>query len=421
VSSTSSSPTSEASEATTQIPDVRASPAARASRILGIDFARGIALVGMIAVHVFDDFNHGVPGLANQIAGGRASTLFVLLSGIGLALVSGGRRPVQERARKAVAAGIVVRAALITAIGLALGDLVGEAADVDIILPYYGLLFLIAIPLLYQRPRNLVLLTVGLVAVAPVVVIWTLAKYGFADLGSADNPTFEGLFHHPVVLLSALLVTGAYPVVAFLAYLSAGLAIGRLDLSSWRVAAALLGGGTALAVLAQAASALVLFRMGGLAHLLDPDKLGSARAINKVLWASDGPVDSWWYFAVAAPHSTTPIDLLHTLGSAMAILGAALLLCQIRIITRLVRPLIAAGSMTLTLYAGHLFVLAAGLIDDQLVLFVVLTIAVLAFGHFWQRRFGQGPLERLVSVTSGFVRRRVAAGYAQQTPRPVSW
>ena len=380
-----------------------------------MDVARGLALLGMIAVHVIDDVDsRGNPTLTTEVAAGRASTLFVMLAGVGLALLSGGQRPAEGRARTAVAAGIAVRALLIGAIGLLLGDLFGESTEVEVILPYYGLLFLLAIPLLGLRPRTLAWITAGVVAVAPVVILWIVADAGAAELDAGGNVTFATLFEDPGGLFSALLVTGPYPVLAFMAYLCAGMAIGRLNLSSSRLAAGLLAGGLAMALAAQLVSSMLLFQLGGLSQVVDLEDADSTKeAVNQVLWAPK-PVGSWWYLAVPAPHSSTPIDLLHTLGSAMAVLGAALLLCRIRAIASLLRPLAAAGSMTLTLYTGHLLVLATGVLEDeQVVLYLLMIVAALAFGYFWQRKMGQGPLERMVAAIAGLARRAVAA---QQTP-----
>ena len=414
MSSANTSPTVEMSDRTIELPSGgvadTARPAGRAGRLVGVDVARGIALLGMIAVHVFDDFDKGGnPSLTTEVAAGRASTLFVMLAGVGLALLSGGRRPVQGRARTAVAAGLVVRALLIGAIGLLLGELFGEATEVEVILPYYGLLFLLAIPLIGLRPRTLALIAAALVAVAPVVILWTVADVGLASLDKGGNLTFGSLFDDPGGFLAALFITGPYPVLAFLAYLCVGLALGRLDLSSGRVAAALLAGGLALAVAARVVSSVLLFQLGGMGQLLNTDGEDPVGvATNKLLWDT-GRVDSWWYLAVPAPHSTTPIDLLHTLGSALAVLGAALLICRIRVAARLLCPLAAAGAMTLTLYVGHLLALATGATDNQLALYLVLVVVALAFGYLWRRHLGQGPLEWLVSSTARLTRRCVAA------------
>ncbi|HEX4356530.1 MAG TPA: heparan-alpha-glucosaminide N-acetyltransferase domain-containing protein [Pseudonocardia sp.] len=385
-----------------------AAPATRTDRQIGVDVARGVALLGMIAVHVFDTFDkHGEPTLATEIAAGRASTLFAFVAGISLAFLSGGRRGVAGRSRTAASVGIAIRAVLIGSVGLLLGGLLGDATDVEIILPYYGLMFLLAIPLLGLRPGTLAMVSAGLVAVAPLVVLTALDGSEPASTGPNGNPTFATLFDDPAGLFGALLVTGYYPVLAYLAYLCAGLAIGRLDLSSRRLAVGLLGGGIAMAVAARLVSAFVLFQLGGLDQLLDSDADSAAR--NELLWDSD-PSASIWYLAVPSPHSTTPIDLLHTLGSGMAVLGAALLLCRVAAIARLLRPLAAAGAMTLTLYSAHLLVLATGVLDGAPeVLYVLLVVGALIFAFHWQRRFGQGPLERLVGEVAGRARRAVAA------------
>ena len=68
-------------------------------RIVGIDAARYLALVGMIATHALVSTTpDGGATLAQQIAGGRASALFAVLAGTTLALASGGRTPFHGRA-----------------------------------------------------------------------------------------------------------------------------------------------------------------------------------------------------------------------------------------------------------------------------------------------------------------------------------
>ncbi|MGH3776664.1 MAG: heparan-alpha-glucosaminide N-acetyltransferase domain-containing protein [Pseudonocardiaceae bacterium] len=379
-----------------------AAPTDRPGRVIGVDVARGIALIAMMAVHVFPTFGrNGTPTLATTLLAGRSATTFVLVAGVSLAFLSGGRRVVEGQTRTAAAAGIAVRALLIGAIGLGLSSAVPQ---VEVILPCYAVLFLLAIPLLGLRPRTLSLIAISLIAVAPLVVL-----AGRSLLGEASNPTLDNLVDAPFELIVGLLLTGEYPVLAYLAYLCAGLAIGRLDLSSTRLAGWLFGGGLGLAVAARIVSDIFLYPLGGLQHLLGDDLSRSERveALNVLLWEPD-PTSSWWYLALPAPHSTTAIDMAHTLGSAMAVLGAALLLSRVAAVARLLRPLAAAGAMTLTLYCGHLLVIATGVLNDEPgTLFTLMAVGALAFGAAWQRRFGQGPLERLVAAAAGRARRAV--------------
>jgi uncharacterized membrane protein len=66
----------------------------RPGRVVGVDVARGIALIGMMAVHIFATFDrHGTPMLAK----GRSATTVVLVAGVSLAFLSGGQRVVEGR------------------------------------------------------------------------------------------------------------------------------------------------------------------------------------------------------------------------------------------------------------------------------------------------------------------------------------
>jgi hypothetical protein len=106
---------------------------------------------------------------------------------------------------------------------------------------------------------------------------------------------------------------------------------------------------------------------------------------------------------------------VHTLGSAIAVLGAALLLTRLPIPARMLSPLAAAGSMVLTLYSAHLVLLATGVLTDEpVVLFVLMVLGATAFALLWRRRLGQGPLERMVGVAAGATRRGLADRLARR-------
>ncbi|OLT13705.1 hypothetical protein BJF78_21265 [Pseudonocardia sp. CNS-139] len=378
----------------------------------GVDVARGAALFGMMAAHVYDILDdQGAPTTATVVTAGRAAATFVLLAGVSLAFMSGGRHVVQGWERTAVAGGLVVRALLIGAIGLALGIL-GPLNDVAGILPFYAVLFLLAIPLLGWPPPVLAGVAAGVIVAGPVLLVATAEVAAPYDVDL--DPTFGALVHDPPGLLVQLFVTGEYPVVVYLAYICAGLAIGRLDLTSRRVGWWLFGAGTALAVAARLTSDVLLYRLGGLAALVAQGQGAAAGTVETLLWDPDPPT-SWWYLALPAPHSHTPVDLVHTLGSAMAVLGAALLLTRVRVLARALSPLAAAGSMVLTLYSAHLVLLATGVLREQPGLLLVLMIVGAAgFAVLWRRRLGQGPLERVVAAASGATRRRLADRLARR-------
>ncbi len=381
-------------------------------RLTGVDAARGVALLGMMAVHVMPDVDpDGSTSLTYLLASGRAAALFAVLAGVGLALAHGGERELPRgRTWVAGAAGLVVRAGCIGLVGLLLGE---ADAGVAVILPYYAVLFVLAVPLLGLRPVPLL----GVAAVAGLVVP-LLSHAWRAGLPAPDrtNPVLDDL-SAPGALLRELLLTGYYPALPWLAYLAAGLAVGRLALGSVRVQVALLAAGAALALGAAALSGLLLGPLGGRDVLADelsdeladgPGGLPDAAVDRELASSQYGATDtgSWWWLAVDAPHSSTPLDLAHTVGTSLVVLAAALLLT--RGAAPLLAPLAAAGAMTLSLYAAHVLLLASGLLpEDPLTSWLVQAAAALAGATAWRLAVGRGPLEAAVAALVRPARRAV--------------
>ena len=368
-------------------------------RLRGVDAARGLALFGMMSVHVLPAVDpDGTVSTAFRISSGRASALFALLAGVGLALGSGGTTPPKSRDLSGARRGIVGRAAVLLVIGLWLG---GLEPPVAVILAYYAVLFLVAIPVLGLGPRTLAALAVTSALVTPVVSQWLRTDLARPP---SDNPGFDALAH-PGEFFVTLTLTGYYPVLTWTTYLFAGLAVGRLALNSARVAGALLVGGVALAFTATTVSTALL-NAGG-REAIEAAGPGNAWfagtpldiALQTVFYGTT-PTTSWWWLAVAAPHSGTTFDLLHTMGSSLAVLGGCLLLLQHagRVVAVLLYPLAAAGSMTLTLYSLHVVGVDEGWWEgDPVRQLTINIVAALVVGTLWRTLVGRGPLESLAT------------------------
>ena len=193
-----------------------------------------------------------VPTLTGLVADGRASALFAVLAGVGVALATGGpRRPPDARAHLARAPGCWCAARWSALLGL---WLVGFDSPVAVILAYYGLLFVVAVPLLrlpaavLGRRRG-----AGLRAGPGAQHAAARRPAAGARAGSPGWPRWPS----PAELLGTLALTGYYPVLTWTTYLLAGMAVGRLDLRRVRVAVGLLVGGAALAVAAAGRLGLV--------------------------------------------------------------------------------------------------------------------------------------------------------------------
>jgi len=323
-------------------------------RITGVDVARGLAVLGMLTAHVGpggpDD---PWPWSLAQVVDGRSAALFVLLSGISVALISGGAAPVSGIRRVQARAKILVRAFLVLGIGVAV-ILLGT--PIAVILPTYAVLFACATPLLGAAPRRLL---VGAAAVAAFGPLLHLALQ-------------EAFLYLPGREFTDLLVGDFYPAVVWFAYVLVGLAVGRMDLRDRGVRLRLLGAGVLLAVAAHAASALLTRALAG-----DPTLVA---------------------LVTTEPHSSSGLEVVANTGVGLAVLALCLIVADA--VPALVSPLAATGALALTAYTGQLVVIA--LLGESVVWepetgtwLAFLGVTVLAC-WLWRAALGRGPLERLL-------------------------
>jgi hypothetical protein len=373
--------------------------------------ARCLALLGMVATHVLDERTaSGDLTLGQALAGGRAAALFAVLAGVSIALVTGRAQPFQGVRRARATAGLAVRAVLIAGVGLVLAE---TDSGIAVILTYYGVLFLLALPFLGLSARWLALVAGIWVVAAPVVSHWLrprLPERGFS------SPSWGQLVEDPLGMLSELTFTGYYPAVPWLAYLLVGMAIGRLDLTSRRASAALLAVGAVIAAVATVVSRALTDRPGiGRALLTDP-RAGDATVAALLDRISEGlpgttPADgAWEWLLVVAPHTGTPFDLAQTIGSALVVIGLALLVVGATsgVATRAIALFFGAGTMTLTLYSLHVVLRSPELLPDGLRdSFRFHALLLLGIGLVFVAAGRRGPLERIVAAPSRTVAPRL--------------
>lgn len=380
-------------------------------RLAGIDAARGLALLGMMATHVLPTFESNAqltPTWVGLVFSGRASALFAVLAGVGLALSTGKQQPLEGAALSAARRGIACRALVVGAVGLSLG---GLEVNIAIILVHYAVLFLCILPFIGLGVKRLLGLAAAWVLASPGLAYllrpWLLAATPPLQLG--HNPGWDDL-SMPATLLGDLFLTGYYPVFQWIAYLLIGLAIGRLALTTAVVPVLLLAGGAVVAVLAKWLSIVMMENWGGRvalqARFADP-----AYPLNSLLQVNLAGVEqsgSWWWLATSSPHSGTTLDLLHTSGVAAAVVGACLLLGRLGqwVELDLLLPLRGAGAMTLSLYTAHLCVMAA-LYGQPLpagwtveLVYWVQAAAVVVIGGAFAALAWRGPLEWLAHAAN---------------------
>jgi hypothetical protein len=263
-------------------------------------------------------------------------------------------------------------------------------------------MFLLGIGFLRLHARALAVLALVWLLVAPAV---SHVVRPSLPPPSYDSPSFASLAD-PWQLLTELTFTGYYPAVPWLAYLLAGMAVGRLDLSGIRVAAVLAVGGQVVALVAKVVSGL-LVDSGDVRGTLIRSYSGpdTSRELSELL--SDGlygttPTDTWWWLAVSAPHSGTPLDFLHTIGTALSVIGIALLFSTVA--PKVFAVVFGAGAMTLTLYSLHVVLLVPqAWSEDSMESFLKHSAVVLVIGAVYRLLGRSGPLERVVATLAGAV------------------
>jgi uncharacterized membrane protein YeiB len=345
-------------------------------RIAGVDLARGLAVIGMLAAHLLwikQDFDFGDPSTWIAVVDGRSSVVFATLAGVSIGLVTGARRPLTGPDLRVARGRLAVRAALLWIIGV---FLIATGVPVYVILPAYAILFLLALPFLSLSARVLLVVAGGIALVMPFVQALLDAAPFWRTLPGD---------------LVAVVIGWHYPFPVWIAFVLAGLGVARAGILRLRVQGWMLGVGAALAALGYGLDAASASAGGDAVTVVDA--------------ASD---PAWFWNAVwtAEPHSSGVLEAIGTGGFAIGLIGLCLLLCR-TVLTWLLLPLRAVGAMPLTAYTAQLVIWAvaasailgntgdlSGFRDLQP--FWPITVTLVVACTAWALLVGRGPLEWVV-------------------------
>ncbi|MBM6401126.1 DUF418 domain-containing protein [Phycicoccus sonneratiae] len=328
-------------------------PGAGGPRLAGLDVARGLAVLSMLVAHLSPV--GGVLDLSEYLT----APLFALLVGaaMGLALARPGTDPVRFVADNAL------RGLLLVALGVLLQALYGQ---VDVVLPYLGVLVVVLAPLAVGL-RRLPVLTLGVAAGAAVLgpLVTERARDALAASGSSTGTSARHV-------LDWLAAGPSYRLVSFLPMALGGLALALLlpRLAAWRPAAGV---------------GAVLLAAAGVVHALGAASSGGAAAYS----GTTAEVVAGTFLA----------------GGVVAVSFAVADLAAVgRWGVRALDPVLALGRLALTAYTVQVLVLALvslvrdGARDDSWVVLLVTTAAVVGSVWLLDRTWGTGPLELLVRL-----------------------
>lgn len=461
------------------MPEGKASPQQRwralisPPRISALDVARGLAILGMIGAHVgnIPEFSPGDPLSYLSVVHGNSALLFAVLAGVSIALMTGRTRRPELGELPRLRLALLGRGATIFVIGLAL-EMLGTG--VAVILTFYGVMYIAAMPVLRMRVSRLLLLALPIALVGPILVtvveVLSLGGYGSGAL---------------------LVLTGIYRFTAWAPLMLVGMALGRLPLERRLVAAIVAGAGAALAVLGTGAGLLFAALLGVLAPgamtgsssweegtasgssgdgsswtameegswdgevatvpgeeidltglvcyppypgdptvYCEPPDYADSWLEEESSWSEDPGGEGWASYpqylidmdpgvmlfdsvASLSPHSGSTVEIFRSGGLALCLIGILLLLA--RPLRWVLLPLSALGAMPLTAYSVHVLALFAmvgpgGWIASNLV-WALMSLALILVCLAWTALLGRGPLERLTAWAA----RRTAPPLTDQT------
>jgi len=376
-------------------------------RLLGVDLARALAIYGMFAVHVGPSPESVDPlsGLLLKLTHGRSAALFALLAGVSLVLMARREAPADGGPTRRLRARVAVRAVILLLGGTAMTML---ELPIWVVIPYYGLFFLLALPVLGLSVPALAVLAALSALAGPVLMMAPMVLHGeWLDAVAAYDP-LDLVSGHGLI---DLFLVGGFPAVSWMAYVLAGMAVARLELTSPEIRRRLVAVGAGLATLGYGGSWLACHVFTDVQAQVDRTSAAVVAAGSYYDVLDQGtPLQR---LLVASPHSSSPFEITGNIGVAILVLVAAIgILRALPRLARLASPVLALGTMSLTVYVGHILVIKyldpEAHLGSPFAVLVVFAVGGTLLAALWRRLFRRGPLEFLLHFSaiklSGVVR-----------------
>jgi uncharacterized protein len=193
-------------------------------RIIGIDVARALAVIGMIIVNFKVVFGENGQSWVKSFAGifdGKAAATFVVLAGVGIALMTNSAIKNDDKTKLKIARiRIMKRAIFLFFIGISYITI--WPAD---ILHFYGIYMAIIMVVLTCKERTIIIL--GICTILAYPILMTFLNYGagwdFDTLDYHSFWTFKGFIRN-------LFFNGFHPVMPWVAFMLFGYWFGKQDL-----------------------------------------------------------------------------------------------------------------------------------------------------------------------------------------------
>ncbi|MCP4154662.1 MAG: DUF418 domain-containing protein [bacterium] len=349
------------------------------ARITGYDFARALAVIGMVLVNfkiVLGAEKNG-PDWLIWFAGlfsGRAAATFVILAGVGLTLLS--RKAVREgdsAARTQIRIQLWKRSLFLMVVGLIYTPL--WPAD---ILHFYAIYIAIGALMITASGKRLISLAfVFMFGFLILLVFFNYeSNWNWETLSYENFWTLAGMFKH-------LFFNGFHPVIPWTFFLLLGMWLGRQDL------------------LDKKRRTKILITSVVIASVTEFLSWWGIRAASPETWQM--PLEEIKAIIGTGPMPPMPQYLVAAAATAVTVILLSIIITEKFKESQWVNYFISAGQLALTLYVAHvvigmlpLFVL--GLEKNRSLAFVFLYTFAFCFlsivcAYHWRKKFKRGPLE----------------------------
>ncbi len=355
-------------------------------RILGYDFARGLAIVGMIFVNFKTVMVSETDAFLFQLVellSGKAAALFVVLAGVGMTLMyqSAQRKNDVSKIRK-VKTNLLKRAAFLLVIGLSYYPI--WPAD---ILHYYGLFISLGILFLSLSQRWLQAISLFLVIGYTFLMIFYDYETGWdwASLEYTDFYTLNGFYRN-------LFLNGFHPVIPWFAFLLTGIWVGRINFTN-----------AAIRKRVAVISLSIFIAFKGLSMILVSvlSKLSQSEAIDFEYTLGTSPMPPLFFYMVTAS------------SLAVFIISISIYITYRFQNYLVIKQIINTGQLALSNYFFHVIIGMLAIevyfgklerafsIEFTFVYASMYCVLIIILSQLWRKRFRQGPLEYLMRKITG--------------------
>ena len=361
-----------------------------APRLAGPDVTRAVALVGVVILNFHGYLNGGDDHINRSLAerifdpydgplSTRFAAAFVLVAGMGITMLTNRSRLSEDRrAIRDDRWRLARRGLLLFTFGLLI-----EWIWNGTILFFYGAYFMVGSLLFTLRVRWLALVGT-LVALAGAGIAWFRVERSIAG---HNTDWLEPAVTSPRNLLLRTFVGYTHPLLPWLAFVCAGIVLGRLLPHLHELRQHVLGVGL-----------LMLFGTYAINYF-------GVRLATHDFTRTDAGAKRWRALLSTAPFDRGVLYTVGTLGSSLVAYCVISWLADRFPDAAATQVLRHAGQMTLSLYVLHVFTFNAVVhwwhwvrptgLDTALVFSLVFWVSAIALGAIWHRLVGMGPLERV--------------------------